>query len=284
MKSALTDISIILDRSGSMKSMSEAVVRGINKLIEDQKDIPGETCWSLALFDDGTNAARHGEAFPRVVWENIPQSRVPLLEPADFVPRGGTALIDACCVYIEKLRAAYLALEEDDRPRVMVVIMTDGEENSSLNFTRENLRGLMSETQEKYRWNYLFLGANIDAFATVNSYGAGQYMNYGGLASGSSNALPFVATTDGVFQTICSGGVGLAAWKAHCWLEEKTGGALVNAGWQASAEEEPVAAQLARTSETGDRLLREMKSQSAMLGEAHDALAKIKALVSGEKP
>src|SRR6266567_4437843 len=118
------DVTIILDRSGSMQSTREATVKGVNDFIRSVNEVPGEGAWTLLQFDDRDSARGAGEEFPHCVFDHVPSAQVPLLEPTDFVPRGGTALVDAVCTTLVRLRDWSLSHPETERPRVMVVIMT----------------------------------------------------------------------------------------------------------------------------------------------------------------
>lgn len=209
-----TEIVIVLDRSGSMNYIRESVVQGINNLIEEVQKEPGEGYWTLIQFDDRQSAFGSGEQFPHVVFENKPDKECPRLEPADFTPRGGTALIDALCVTLNKMKKCYLEAPEDKRPNIMVVVITDGQENSSKEYTTGDFRVLAAEVQSKYNWKFMYLGANQDVFAETHKYGINASMNYAGLAVGSTNALPMEYTNRGVFETFSSGSVGVRAWKA----------------------------------------------------------------------
>jgi hypothetical protein len=188
----ITDITIILDRSGSMSSIREATVGGVNAFMDDVNKVPGEGVWSLVQFDDPDSARGAREQFPHVVFENVSSTQLPRLEPADFKPRGSTALVDAVCLTIGRITTRVLAVPEVDRPKVMVVIMTDGRENASRQFTSANLREVVAERQSVHGWEFLYLGANQDTFAEAGKYGiakTGNVVNFSATDAGARGAL-----------------------------------------------------------------------------------------------
>ncbi len=201
MASEFTDITILLDCSGSMESIKEATVKAINGFIEDQKKVAGEGCWTLVQFDDPGSAAGARERFPHVLFSQKSEKEVPLFELPNFQPRGGTALIDALCLTIQQTKDRILALPAVYRPKVLFVIMTDGEENSSREFTTERLRELIAETQTQYGFGYLYLGANQDAFKVASHYGI-------------QGGLSYQANAVGTAAVMTSGAICARAWKA----------------------------------------------------------------------
>jgi Mg-chelatase subunit ChlD len=161
MKQNYTRIAVILDRSGSMHSVREATVAGFNEFVRDQKKTPGEVKLKLVQFDD-----QYEEVFDQNLHE------VPELTQATFVPRGWTALLDAQGRTIVALGAELAAQAEDQRPsKVIVMTLTDGEENRSKEYNLSQIAAMIKEQREKYGWEFVFLGANQDAVkvaATMN--------------------------------------------------------------------------------------------------------------------
>jgi hypothetical protein len=203
--SRITDITIILDRSGSMKSIREATVEGVNAFIDDVNKVPGEGVWSLVQFDDPDSAKGAREPFPHVVFENVGSVHVRRLELADFKPRGSTALVDAVCLTIQKIKARVGAVPEAYRPKVMLVIMTDGLENFSREFTSAQLREMLAEAQSVHGWEVLYLGANQDAFAEADKYGVAK----------AGNVFHFRATDAGTRAALEAGAGNARHWKAE---------------------------------------------------------------------
>lgn len=157
-----TDCTIILDRSGSMKDIKPGTVIGVNSFIKEQKETPGDGCWTLIQFDDQYE----------VHYAGVPQEKVQLLNDATYQPRGGTALIDAVCRAIHETIARLAGLSEEDYPSgVVFVIMTDGKENASRAYKKADMSALISGQKEKYNWQFLFLGANQDAVSEAAAYG-----------------------------------------------------------------------------------------------------------------
>ncbi len=176
-----TDITVILDRSGSMSGIKDATIKGYNDYINDQKNVPGDGCWSLIQFDDQYE----------VVYAGMHQHVVPLLTCTTFQPRGSTALVDAVCRAIEETKKRVDALPEERKPsRVLMVILTDGEENSSRVHTTDDLNRMIS-CQREAGWAFTFLGANQDAIATATKYGipTRSAMNYTADKRGAARAF-----------------------------------------------------------------------------------------------
>lgn len=157
----LCEIAVVLDRSGSMGAVRSDAIHGFNTLLEDQKKVPGEATLSLVLFN--TNHV--------TVHENVALDKVPPLTEASYVPSGGTALLDAVGWTIDSIGKRLANTPEARRPgRVIVAILTDGEENSSREYTsRARVAEMIKHQQEQYGWEFVFLGANMDAFAEAQA-------------------------------------------------------------------------------------------------------------------
>lgn len=147
---------ILLDRSGSMQDAKDDHIGGLKSFIEDQKKLEGDVRITLIQFDT--------QAPCEVLYSRTPIEQV---EEVDLVPRGGTPLLDAIGLGIAHYRQS---LGEDKPDQVIVMIITDGQENSSREFTRERVRSLIAE-QEAKGWTFLYLGANVDAFAEAGQIG-----------------------------------------------------------------------------------------------------------------
>jgi uncharacterized protein YegL len=162
MKKGLVEMVFILDRSGSMRGLEADTVGGFNSLIDKQKQTVGEALVSLVLFDDQFEVVHHR----RVIADLEP------LTKDTYYVRGSTALVDAVARGIEKIKHVHRQLGIDNTPeKTMFVITTDGQENASKQYNTHQLKRLISEQQEKFGWEFLFLGANIDSFATAMSLG-----------------------------------------------------------------------------------------------------------------
>lgn len=162
MNDHLTEIAFILDRSGSMQSMVEPAIAGFNAFLRDQQQAEGDARLTLVLFDDQY----------LVPCASLPVAEVVELDTTTFVPRGGTALLDAIGRTIDELGARLAAQPEPERPgQVVVAILTDGEENSSRRFDWPAISGKIRHQEKCYAWRFLFLGANQDAIATAARMG-----------------------------------------------------------------------------------------------------------------
>ena len=159
MKSDLTDITLVVDRSGSMQEIRSDAEGGVNAFVEKQVEEPGEALLTLVQFDTEYDFVHKG----------VPIDKVPKYE---LHPRGGTALLDAVGRAINETGERLAKMPEPDRPGlVIVVIMTDGLENSSREFTKSQVKKLVEEQQSKYDWHFTFLGADQDAFAEAGGLG-----------------------------------------------------------------------------------------------------------------
>lgn len=157
----VTEIIFLLDRSGSMAGLESDTIGGFNSLIERQCKQEGETRLTAVLFDDQYE----------VLWNGIDANSAKLTENEYYV-RGGTALLDAIGKTIVDVGLRLSQTTEEKRPgKVLVVITTDGMENASREFTYKKIKELITHQQEKYQWEFLFIGANIDAAKEADSIG-----------------------------------------------------------------------------------------------------------------
>lgn len=162
MRHDYTDITILLDRSGSMQKVREPTIAGYNSFVANQAMLPGHACITLNQFDD--------EYEP--VYSARECKAIKPMQFREFVPRGNTALLDAIGRTINEVGARLAALPEHERPgKVVIVILTDGEENNSKKFTRQQVSEMVIHQREVYRWEFVFLGANQDAIFTAASIG-----------------------------------------------------------------------------------------------------------------
>jgi hypothetical protein len=184
MKQGLAQITVVLDRSGSMDVIRDATISGFNEFIEGQKNVPGEARATLIQFDS-TNPWE-------VIFADKPIMEVPKLTRETFVPRDSTPLHDAIGRTIVDLGAKLSATPEDHRPeRVFVVIVTDGLENASREFSATRIAEMIKHQREIYKWEFVFLGANQDAILTAKGFNipANSTMSYAATAAGSKNMM-----------------------------------------------------------------------------------------------
>ena len=171
MKKNLTELVFILDRSGSMAGLEKDTIGGFNAMIEKQKDEPGEAYVSTVLFDN----------LPEVIHDRVKLDNVPLLTRKEYYVRGCTALLDAVGGAIHHIGNVHKYAREEDRPeKTLFVITTDGMENASRRYTYDKVKAMIRRQKEQYGWEFLFLGANIDAAKEAARFGidADRTANY----------------------------------------------------------------------------------------------------------
>ncbi len=162
MKENLTELVFILDRSGSMSGLETDTIGGFNSMLKKQKKESGEAFVTTVLFDDKYE----------VLHDRYDIKGVNLLTEKEYYVRGSTALLDAIGITINNIGKALSDTKEEDRPgKVLFVIITDGMENSSREFSYEKVKKMVEHQKSKYSWDFIFLGANIDAIKTANSFG-----------------------------------------------------------------------------------------------------------------
>ena len=162
MKNDITELVFILDRSGSMSGLESDTIGGFNSLIAKQKKESGRTYVTTVLFD-----TRFERIHDRLNLEDVP----PLTEK-DYVPGGCTALLDAVGDTVRHIAQIHKYARPEDVPeKTVVVITTDGLENASRRYDLEQVKQLIEHEQEKYGWEFLFLGADIDAVGTARCIG-----------------------------------------------------------------------------------------------------------------
>jgi uncharacterized protein YegL len=182
MREDLTELVAILDRSGSMSRLAQDTIGGYNAFIEKQKQVPGEAVLTTVLFDDKYEILHNGV--------NIKE--VSPITDKEYFPRGNTALLDAVGKTVNTIGEKLSKMDEAERPgKVMFLIITDGEENSSSEFTRAQVREMVERQQNIYKWEFLFFGANIDSFTAAGGIGISQARtaNYSATGKGVSTTM-----------------------------------------------------------------------------------------------
>lgn len=161
-KAKLTELVFILDRSGSMEGLVDDTIGGFNSLINKNKELDDRCIVSTVLFDDITE----------VIHDRVDIKKINKLTRKEYYTRGCTALVDAIGLGIHHIGNVHKYARPEDRPdKTMFVIITDGMENASHIYTREKLMNMIRRQEEKYGWEFLFIGANIDAVETAKVYG-----------------------------------------------------------------------------------------------------------------
>lgn len=164
MKDSYTHISVILDRTGSMETIRDDTIGGFNAFLNSQKAEPGLASLTLVQFDSQDPY--------EVVHQFKPLAEVPELTRATFVPRASTPLLDAIGRGINDLEKSLADMAEEERPaRVVVVLITDGQENSSREFRKDQIEKMIKEKQEKSAWQFVFLSADLDAIGDALASG-----------------------------------------------------------------------------------------------------------------
>ena len=204
MKKNLTEIVFILDRSGSMSGLEGDTIGGFNSMLEKQKQTEGEALISTVLFDNTS----------QVIHDRVPIGKVAPMTREDYWVRGCTALLDAIGEAIHHIGNVHKYARPEDVPEhTLFIITTDGMENASRRYHYEKVKQMIQRQKEKYGWEFLFLGANIDAVATASHFGIGadRAVNYH--ADRQGTALNFQVVSEAVAAVRCSQPLG-SDWKA----------------------------------------------------------------------
>lgn len=210
----LTEIVFILDRSGSMMPLTNDTIGGFNAFIEKQKNEPGEARLTTVLFDDQYEILHNG----------INIKNVEPMAKNQYWARGSTAMYDAIGKTINEVGIRLSDTPEDDRPgKVVFVITTDGMENASREFTQEMVKEMIQHQTEKYSWEFIFLGANIDAKETAKSIGIVGEMG-----------AEYIPTSAGLSSMYCAVDAAVSSVRSTgtvsaCWADSLTCDAEVNA-------------------------------------------------------
>ena len=204
MKKNLTELVMILDRSGSMSGLESDTIGGYNSMLRKQRETEGEVLVSTVLFDDRIE----------VLYDRVPLSEMPQMTDKEYYVRGCTALLDAVGGAIHHIGNVHKYAREEDMPeKTIFVITTDGLENASRNYDYARVKRMVERQKEKYGWEFLFLGANIDAIETAGRFGisADRAANYHSDHEGT--ALNYEVLSDAICtMRVCAAPVG-ASWK-----------------------------------------------------------------------
>ena len=162
MKKGLTEIVFILDRSGSMSGLESDTIGGFNSMISRQKQEEGEAVVSTILFDDRIE----------VLHDRISLKEVNAITEQDYFVRGSTALLDAVGRSISHISSIHKAARREDVPeKTLFIITTDGLENSSREYSYDKVKKLVENQKRKKHWEFIFMGANIDAIQIASQFG-----------------------------------------------------------------------------------------------------------------
>ncbi|MBO6268303.1 MAG: VWA domain-containing protein [Clostridium sp.] len=210
MKKNLTELVMILDRSGSMGGLESDTIGGYNSMLKKQREEDGEVLVSTVLFDDRSE----------VLYDRVPLEKMPQMTEKEYYVRGCTALLDAVGGAIHHIGNVHKYAREEDRPeKTIFVITTDGLENASREYSYGRVKKMVEQQKEKYGWEFLFLGANIDAIETAGRFGisADRAANYNSDREGTALNYEVLA------ETVC---------------KMRVAAAPIDAGWKKRIDED----------------------------------------------
>lgn len=210
MKKNLTELVMILDRSGSMGGLESDTIGGYNSMLKKQREEDGEVLVSTVLFDDRSE----------VLYDRVPLEKMPQMTEKEYYVRGCTALLDAVGGAIHHIGNVHNYAREEDRPeKTIFVITTDGLENASREYSYDRVKKMVEQQKEKYGWEFLFLGANIDAIETAGRFGisADRAANYNSDREGTALNYEVLA------ETVC---------------KMRVAAAPIDAGWKKRIDED----------------------------------------------
>ena len=186
----MTELVFILDRSGSMTGLEGDTIGGFNSMIEKQRREAGKALVSTVLFDNES----------KVIHDRLPLDKVPPMTEREYYTRGSTALLDAVGGAIHHIANIHKYARHEDVPeRTLFVITTDGHENASRRYDYGTVRRMIEHEKEKYGWEFLFLGANIDAAKEAARFGIGADRAVDYKCDAAGTALNFEVLND----TVC---------------------------------------------------------------------------------
>lgn len=181
MKQGHTEITIVLDRSGSMSSVADDTIGGFNRFLADQRSAPGTASITLHQFDDQFETPIKAQDV----------RTAPDLTSKTFIPRGNTALLDAIGRAIVDTGSRMQSAGNDCAEKVVFVIITDGHENASHEYNHDKVFEMISHQRDKYKWEFVFLGANQDAIKAATNLGmaGANAMTYAANSAGTQSAF-----------------------------------------------------------------------------------------------
>lgn len=195
MRKNLTEVVFILDRSGSMSGLETDTIGGFNSMIQKQKMEAGQAMISTVLFNN----------YSKVLYDRADVQKIPQMTEADFFVHGCTALLDAIGGAIHHIGNVHKYARPEDVPEhTIFIIMTDGMENASHIYSSDKVKQMIERQKEKYGWEFLFLGANIDAIETAGHFGidADKAANY--QCDGEGTALNYEVLNDAISAVRCN--------------------------------------------------------------------------------
>lgn len=202
----MTELVFILDRSGSMSGLEKDTIGGFNSMIEKQKKEEGEALVSTVLFDDEIE----------VIHDRIPIESVPKMTDKEYYARGCTALLDAVGSAIHHIGNIHKYARKEDVPeKTLFVITTDGMENSSHRYSYERIKHMIERQKKRYGWEFIFLGANIDAPAEAKRFGIDVHMAANYKCDKVGTALNYEVISDAISMVRTCDAALSADWKGR---------------------------------------------------------------------
>lgn len=212
MRENSTEMVFVLDRSGSMSGLAADTIGGFNELIEKQKKIDGDAYVTTVLFDHEYE----------VLHDHVALGEVAPLTDKEYFARGSTALLDAVGRTIDSVGARLAAAPEEERPEhVVFVITTDGRENSSREYTAKQVREMVEHQQQKYSWQFVFLGANMDAVSEARNLGISAKYAANFTPTGRGVNRMYAKALDNMMCCERMGASLSADWKSYLETDEK---------------------------------------------------------------
>ncbi len=205
MRKNATELVFILDRSGSMQGLEADTIGGFNAMLEKQRRLPGEVIVSTVLFDSTCE----------VLHDRVDVRRVRPMTERDYSVRGCTALLDAIGGAIHHIGSVHKYARAEDVPEhTMFVITTDGMENASRQYTSQRVKQMIERQKARYGWEFLFLGANIDAVETARHFGICEDRAVNYCADSAGTRLNYDVLSDTIRDFRACAPLG-AQWKAR---------------------------------------------------------------------
>lgn len=206
MNKNLIELVFILDRSGSMIGLEADTIGGYNSLLAKQQKEAGDAIVSTVLFDDRQE----------VLHDRVPIKDIQLLSDKDYDVRGCTALLDAIGGAIHHIGNVHKYAREEDRPyKTLFIITTDGMENSSKRYTYDKVKEMVERQKQKYGWEFLFLGANMDAIQTAKRFGISEHLAVNYECDEAGTQMNYRVLSETITHARMSKGKIKANWKAE---------------------------------------------------------------------
>ena len=200
----MTELVFILDRSGSMSGLEKDTIGGFNSMLEKQRKEPGDAVVSTVLFDNLTE----------IIYDRVPIANVPDLTDREYFVRGCTALLDAVGGAIHHIGNVHKYARREDVPeKTLFIITTDGMENASRFYSYDKVSCMIKRQKECYGWEFLFLGANIDAAAEARRFGIDEAMAANYHCDEAGTALNYEVISEAITSVRASAAPLSADWK-----------------------------------------------------------------------